>query len=120
MAEVLEHDADLLIASFNQLHFIPGIIAAPDHLQTRRRGALSAQRYTGAKLLFLLRSQRAFNLYEVSLRDAALCRRDGIGELAVVSQKDQAFTVIIKPPHRIHAKLNAPQQIENGGTALRI
>ena len=42
MAEMLEHDADLLVAAFDQLDFVPGIVAAADQPQTGWRGAPSA------------------------------------------------------------------------------
>ena len=43
MPEMLEHDADLLVAPLNQLHFIPRIIAPPDQPYRSRRRTLSTE-----------------------------------------------------------------------------
>ena len=43
-SEMFEHDADLLVAAFDQPHFVPGIIAAANQLQIRRSGAAAAER----------------------------------------------------------------------------
>jgi len=78
MAEMLEHDADLLVAAFDELHFVPGVIAAADQPYGRGRGALAAERDAGAKLLFFFGGQHAFDLHEVSLQHVAFRGGDGV------------------------------------------
>ena len=121
MAEVLEHDADLLVASFDEPHFVPGIVAAARADAARRaRCGVPLERNAGAELLFLFGCELAFRFDQVSLRHVAARGGDGVGELTVVGKQNETFAVIIEPAHGIDAAFHAVQEIENRGRALRV
>src|SRR5579885_3876644 len=119
-AEVLEHFADLVLAAFGDLHFIPGIGAGLDPLQFGGRGLAAVQGDALAKLSLLLLAQMAVGFHQVGFDDVACGRGDAVCEFAVVGQQQQAFAVIIQPPDRINPLLDAAQQVHDGLAALRI
>jgi len=71
-SEVLEHQPDLILASFDQLDFVPGILGAREKLQPRLRRPAAVNRNACAEFFFLLFGQRAVRLDNVRLRDLAL------------------------------------------------
>src|SRR5689334_16021141 len=59
--EMFEHDTNLVLSSFHQPHFVPGIIAFTYQFDSGWRGAAAMHRDPGAKLLLLLGRKRAIN-----------------------------------------------------------
>ncbi len=118
---MLEHDANLLVAPFHQPHFVPRVIAAPGHTQTRRGCPLAAQGNASPEVLFFVLTQRPVDFHQICLlHSMALCRCDQVGELTVVGEKNQPLTVIIQTPYRIHSLLYTVQQVEDRCAPFRV
>jgi len=64
------------------------------------------QRNSFAKLLLLVRSQHPIHLDEVGLGHVAGSGRQLVGQLAVVGQEQQPFTMVVQPANREDALLD--------------
>ena len=67
LAEVLEHQADLVLAPFGQLDLVPGVGGVADQAQSGGQGAAAHQRNAVAELLLLVAGQQAGHLHDVGL-----------------------------------------------------
>jgi hypothetical protein len=141
MTNLLEHAADLPVASFGQRHLVPGIVLVPHQIDSggQRVRGLGASRHAGtgashgscsrsfwrqvdaaAQLVDLVLGGRAADFYLIGLGDV----RGGLGELlhecAVVGQQQQPFAQVVEPSDGEHPCFNALEQVENDWPALRV
>jgi hypothetical protein len=117
---MFEHDADLVLPAFSDLHFVPRIRAVLDALQLRRRRPPAMHGDTLAKLLLLRLCQPAGHLHYICLGDVVGGRGQAMRELAVVGQQQQSFAVIIQAAHRKHAFADPAHQVHHGLPTLRV
>src|SRR5438132_4132821 len=90
---MFKQEPDLVLASLEEPHFVPGICRAMRQPQASGRRAAALDRQAIAKRLFLFGGQRSVDLHEVGLGKVSSRRSDGIGQLAVIGEQQQAFAV---------------------------
>src|SRR5947209_5758957 len=99
---MLEHDAYLVLAAFDEPHFVPRIRALAQNTQAGGSGSLAMHGDTAPELLFLFLCETAVHLDQISLRDVAGGRSEPIRELAVIGQQEEPFTGVIEASDRVH------------------
>jgi hypothetical protein len=120
VVEMLEHDADLVLAALNEADFVPGVIAFANEFQAGWSGFATVHWDARAKEFFFFVSEGAFDLGEVGFGNVAGGRGEGVGEITVVGEKQQAFTEVIEPAHRIDALAHAFEKLHDRFAAFRI
>jgi hypothetical protein len=141
MANLLEHAADLPVASFGQRHLVPGIVLMAHQIDSGRQRVLGlrASRHAGtsashgsrarslrwqvnaaAQFVDLLLGGRATHFYLVGLGDVRGCLGELLHEFAVVGQQQQPFARVVEPSDGEHSRVNALKQVENDWPSLRV
>lgn len=118
--EVLEHHADLVLASFGELYLVPGVGRAREDLESGGLGTDPEKGDAGAELLDLFFRQSAIGLDDVGFDDIGAFVHDGIGEVAIIGKQQEAFGVIIETADGVNALLDALEVVGDGGAALGV
>src|SRR5262245_29041305 len=120
MAYSLKHPPDLLVPALMQRHFIPGIFAALQKPDSRRRQTFIVNVRSASKPLEIAFRWMAGNFHVIDLRyDSGFGHE--LRELAVVGENNQSFGTEIQASDRINSLLDfALYIIENRWTILRI
>jgi hypothetical protein len=123
VAHGLEHPAHLPVAPLANRHQQETVAIRPPFVQQHDVGgqrALAVQRNAlpqpGDRLL--VRYSRHLR-FVGAIHFVAWVRQRG-GEVAVIGEQEQAFSVVVEPSDRIDVLAHAAQQIDDGGTPLRI
>src|SRR5579875_1928860 len=83
-AEVFKHDADLILAAFDEAHFVPRVNAFADELEAGGGRAASVHRDAVAEFLLLVGREGAVGFDEISFSDVTGGGHQLVGEVAVI------------------------------------
>jgi hypothetical protein len=127
MADFLEHFAQFAVASLNQNHFVPGIVALAHLADTCRRSAHLRRSRTaaldgnaGTENIELAFGGLSGHFHQVGLFHAGCGAREPIGEFAVVGHQQQAFAHVVKAAYGVKALLELVKKLHDGGAAFRV
>ncbi len=105
--EVFEHHADLVLAAFGELDLIPGVIGAGQYLEAGGLGADAEQGDAGAEFADLVFAESAVGFDDVSFDDVRSFAHDGVGEIAIIGEQEEAFGVIVEAADGVDAFADA-------------
>jgi hypothetical protein len=119
----LEHPADLPVAPLANRHQQETVAIGSPFVQQHDVGgqrALAVQRNAFPQPIDRLPIGHSCHLRFVGAIHFVAWMRQRRGELAVVGEQEQAFSVVVEPSDRIDVLAYAAEQIDDGGTPLRI
>jgi len=128
-ADLFEELADLAVAAFDEDDFVPGVIAFADLADLRGGGAhapgsgadaAALDDHAAADLVELLFRGGAGDFDEVGLFHAVGGLGERIGELAVVSDQEQAFAEIVEAAYRVEALALTGEKLHHRWAVFRI
>ena len=127
MSDLLKHLAQLAVATLDDDDFVPGIVALADFANLGRRGMHTTRtRFAtlngdaGPQAIEFFFGGLTADLDQISLLDARGGFRELIGEVAVVSDQQQALAQVVQPADRIEALAQFREELHHCRPLLRI
>lgn len=121
MADGFDHPLHLMLPSFVNRDFEPGIAFRPaDLVHLRRRREAIFQFDAPLKHFNLGIVEHTLDLDQIGFRNMVAWMEQGLGQIAVIGQQHEPLAVEIQPSDRKHAHRDSVQEILHGRATLRI
>jgi hypothetical protein len=121
MADGLDHPLHLMLTSLMDGDFKPGIALCPADLIDLGRGSEAVFQFDAAfERVDLGIVEYAFNLDEICLGHVIAGMEQRLGQVPMICQQHEPFTIEIQPPDGEHTHRNPAQKILHGRATLRI